>query len=191
MKVCIFGASSGHIENKYKNEAKQLGAELVATGNEIIFGAGGTGLMGAVAEGAKSNGGRIHGIVPAFFEQEGFDTPFFRTDEITLAEDISTRKLYMIEQSDAFVILPGGIGTLDEFFEVLSLKLFQRHNKTVIVYDAFGYYDELLSFLSHICEDKFINVDIKELFTVAHSISEVITLLTVRPADPQLHRKKN
>lgn len=191
MNVCIFGAASAHIDEKYLTIAEQLGEELAKKGYGVIFGAGGTGLMGAVARGVKRKNGRLHGIVPKFFETDGFDTPFFDADEITFTADIAERKKAMIESSDAFVVLPGGIGTLEEFFEVLSLKMFERHNKTVVVFNVDGYYDALEGFMQKAAKENFVTVDCKELYSLADNAQDVIRLLERRPNDPDKHRKKN
>ncbi len=191
MNVCVFGAASAHIDDKYIKAAEKLGAALVEKGHMLVFGAGGTGLMGAVARGAKSQKGYVHGIVPEFFETEGYDTPFFDADKITLTVDIAERKKEMIMGSDAFVILPGGIGTLEEFFEVLSLKMFGRHNKTVVVYNAFGYFDDLKKFILKACEEHFVTVDKNELYFTADCAEEVVRLLDSSPKDPDKHRKKH
>ena len=191
MKVCVFGAASAHIDKKYIEAAEKLGGALAEKGHTLVFGAGGTGRMGAVARGAKAKKGYVHGIVPEFFEKEGFDTPFFAADKVTLTTDIAERKKEMVEQSDAFVILPGGIGTLEEFFEVLTLKMFERHNKTVVVYNTGGYYDDLKKFILKACEENFVTVDKGELYLTADDADEVVKLLESGPNDPDKHRKKH
>lgn len=191
MNVCVFGAASAHIDGKYIEAAEKLGAAIAEKGHALIFGAGGTGLMGAVAKGAKSKNGYVCGIVPEYFESEGFDTPFVAADEVVLAADIAERKRIMESRADAFVVLPGGIGTLEEFFEVLTLKMFERHNKTVVVYNAYGYYDELAEFILKAYRENFVTVDKKELYLTAFDAEEVVKLLESRPNDPDKHRKKH
>ena len=177
MKVCVFGAASSKIDKRYIKIAKQLGEKLVRGGHSLIFGAGATGLMGAVAEGAKSHGGYIHGIVPTFFEEEGFDVPYSLSDRITLTADIAERKKKMYELSDVFIVLPGGIGTLEEFFEVVSLKQFCRHDKKIILFNIEGYYDDFINFIRKCEKDGFILGGIDKLFSDVNSVDGIVSLL--------------
>ena len=135
MVVCVFGASSSKIDSDYIKKVEELGGELAKNGHSVVFGAGFDGLMGAVARGAKKNGGQTIGIVPQFFIDEKL-SDIFECDELICTDSMHTRKKKMEDLSDAFVIVPGGIGTLEEFFEVLTLKQLCRHQKPIVLYDA-------------------------------------------------------
>ena len=113
MKICVFGASSRDLEQGYFDEAFALGAELARRGHTIVFGGGASGLMGATARGAKSQGGRLIGIAPKFFDEPGILDK--DCDEMIFTETMSERKKAMEDMSEAFITLPGGIGTFEEF----------------------------------------------------------------------------
>ncbi len=177
MKVCVFGASSVHIDKKYIESTEKLGYELAKAGHSLVFGAGAGGLMGAAARGFKRGGGYIHGVIPEFFREEGVEPVFDGCDKITFTETMSERKRIMEDDADAFVIVPGGVGTFEEFFEVLTLKQLGRHNKAMAVFNIDGYYNELEEFM-RIAEDrKFINFECGELYTLFDNIDDIVAYL--------------
>ncbi len=122
MKICIFGAASAHIDDNYIKAVERLGKSLALRGHSLVFGAGGTGLMGAAARGFKRGGGFVHGVIPEFFREEKVELIYEDCDKITYTETMAERKFIMEDEADAFIITPGGIGTFEEFFEVLTLK---------------------------------------------------------------------
>ena len=141
LRICVYGAASPSIDEKYIAAAEALGGVLADRGHSMVFGAGARGLMGAAARGAKRGGARIHGIIPTFFKEEDIEAIYTECDELTFTEDMRERKRLMEENADAFIIMPGGIGTYEEFFEILTLKQLGRHKKPIVIYNAFGYYD--------------------------------------------------
>ena len=124
MKICVFGASSRDLKQVYYDEAFALGAILAKRGHSIVFGGGTSGLMGSAARGAKSQGGYLIGVAPKFFDEPG--VLYEGCDEMVFTETMSERKKAMEDMSEAFVTLPGGIGTFEEFFEALTLKQLGR-----------------------------------------------------------------
>ena len=120
MKICVFGAASAHIDDIYVKKIEELGEMLAKRGHSLVFGAGATGLMGAAARGFKRGGGYIHGIIPEFFREEGVEIIYDDCDKMTYTKTMSERKQKMEDDCDAFIIAPGGIGTFEEFFEVLT-----------------------------------------------------------------------
>lgn len=156
MKICIFGAASAHIDQKYIDKVEALGEELAKRGHSLVFGCGGSGLMGAVSRGVKRAGGYVHGVMPLFFKEEGVEIPSENCDEITYTETMSERKKKMEDMADAFIILPGGIGTIEEFFEVFTLLQVGRHKHPIAIYNLGGYYDKLKEFLLECAEKKFL-----------------------------------
>lgn len=177
MKVCIFGAASAHIDDIYIKKVEELGKLLAERGHSLVFGAGATGLMGAAARGFKEGNGYIHGVIPEFFREEGVEVIYGECDNITYTETMSQRKAIMEDDCDAFVITPGGIGTFEEFFEVLTLKQLSRHQKAIIIYDIENYYCELEKFMKVAYERKFITFKCYEMYSYANSAKEVIDLL--------------
>ena len=139
MKICVFGASSAHIDQIYIKNVEELGEKLAKRGHSLVFGAGGTGLMGAAARGFKRGGGRIVGVVPTFFRDDGAEQLYGECDEVIYPETMRERKAIMEDLADIFVVVPGGIGTLEELFEVLTLKQLNRHHKGIVIDEINGY----------------------------------------------------
>lgn len=158
MNICLFGASSSIIHNSYVQEIEQLGREIVKRGHGLVYGAGASGLMGAAARGAYEEGGSIIGVVPDFFEDEdmGVDGKIFsKCTKLIKTESMRERKYIMEDMGDAFIIVPGGIGTFEEFFEVFTLKQLERHNKAIVILNVNGYYDSMLNLLSEAIKQGF------------------------------------
>ncbi len=177
MKICVFGAASAHIEKRYIDYVEQLGEKLAKRGHSLVFGCGASGLMGAAARGVKRGGGRVHGVVPKFFRDEGIEQLFDECDEITYTDTMSERKKTMEDEAEAFIIVPGGIGTFEEFFEVLTLKQLGRHEKAIAIYNIDGYYDNLEKFMLEVAERKFITFKAYEMYTYFTSDDEILDYL--------------
>ena len=145
MVICIYGASSDQIDPAYLRAGEELGLAMARRGHSLVFGGGGHGLMGAVARGMTQGGGSITGVAPRFFNVDGilYDgcTEFLYTD--TMRE----RKALMEERADAFVMTPGGIGTYEEFFEILTLRQLGRHNKPIAILNTLNYFAPLQQLL--------------------------------------------
>ena len=109
MKICIFGAASAHIDTVYIKAVEELSEKLAKRGHTLVFGAGGTGLMGAAARGFKRGGGFVHGVIPEFFREEKVELIYEDCDKITYTETMAERKFIMEDEADAFIITPGGI----------------------------------------------------------------------------------
>lgn len=177
MRICIFGAASAHIDQKYIDKVEALGEELAKRGHSLVFGCGGSGLMGASARGFRRGGGYIHGVVPSFFRDEGVEQLYLESDKITYTQTMSERKKTMEDDAEAFIIVPGGVGTFEEFFEVLTLKQLGRHEKAIAIYNIDGYYDNLEKFMQEVTERKFITFKCYELYSYFNSADELIEYL--------------
>ena len=177
MKICIFGAASDKIDGKYIEDCYNLAVMLAGRGNDFVFGAGGEGLMGAAARGFHDCGAKVHGVIPKFFEENGYEAIFKGCDKITRTDTMAERKRVMEDEADAFVIVPGGIGTIEELFEVLTLKQLGRHKKPIVIYDKFGYYDTLNEFIREAVAEKFINEQCADLYVVLRSATDVVDYL--------------
>lgn len=174
MKICVFGAASAHIDEAYIIKVEELGERLAKRGHSLVFGAGATGLMGAAARGVSRGGGKVHGVIPKFFRDEGVEAIFEKCDEITYTENMAERKRVMEDEADAFIIAPGGIGTFEEFFEVLTLKQLGRHDKPLAVFNIDGYYDDLERFMQNVTERKFITFRCYEMYSYFDSADEIL-----------------
>lgn len=170
MRICVYGAASDTIPEKYIVSATALGEEIARRGHSLVFGGGDAGVMGAAARGAKKHHGYVVGVVPTFFPD---GVLFADCDDIHKPRTMRQRKQFMEDNSDAFVAAPGGIGTFDEFFEIYALRQLGRVRKPLVLFNAGGYYDPLLSFL-----DKAVS----ENFVAAESPRELL-YITADPAD--------
>ncbi|MDD6483200.1 MAG: TIGR00730 family Rossman fold protein [Clostridiales bacterium] len=175
MNICVYGASSNQISPVYTDAVEQLGEKLAKRGHSLVFGAGNSGCMGASARGAQKGGGEIIGIAPTFFEVDG--VLFEHCTKFIGTETMRERKKLLEEYSDAFIVTPGGIGTYDEFFEIITLKQLERHSKAIAIYNVNGYYDELESLLDKAVREDFMTGETKALvrfFTDADEMLDYI-----------------
>ena len=173
MRICVFGAASPTIDKEYIVRVEEMGAEMACRGHSLVFGGGANGLMGASARGVKSQGGYILGIVPRFFEDEDIEALYSECDELIETDTMRERKQTMEDNADAFIIAPGGIGTFEEFFEILTLKQLCRHAKPIAIYNIKGYYDEILTALDAATKKGFIRGGCKDLVFVSESLEEL------------------
>ena len=175
MNICVYGASSSLIAKNYTNAVEELGELIAKHGHGLVFGAGAGGMMGAAARGAYRAGGTIIGVVPTFFNVDG--ALFENCTELIRTETMRERKQIMEDKSDAFIMTAGGIGTFEEFFEILTLKQLGRHEKAIVVFDKDGYYDNLLKMLDTAVEQKFMRQECRELFYAAKSPLDAINYI--------------
>lgn len=188
MNVCVYGASSTQIDNQYIEQTEELGRALAAHGHALVYGAGGAGLMGAVARGVKQAGGYVVGVVPSFLKVDGI--LFDDCDEIIYTDTMRERKQIMDERSDAFIVAPGGIGTYEEFFEMYTLKQLGRHTKPIILYNINGYYDSIVEMLHQTVEKKFMRSNSLHLISVVSDAGEAISQLTQQQSTVDIHTTK-
>ena len=174
MKIAVYGAASSLIDSSYKEAGKKLGNKIVERGHGLVFGGGANGMMGAVAEGVYEKGGYILGVVPEFFHEANAEISFKKCTDYIYTDTMRERKKQMEENCDAFIISPGGIGTLDEFFEILTLKQLGRQNKAIVVYNINGFFDGLASSLYKMVKEQFITTDCAELCKVCTDIDEML-----------------
>ena len=177
MKICVFGAASYEIDNNYIIAEEKLGETIAKHGHSLVFGAGGSGLMGAVARGVKRGNGKIYGVIPTFFRDETIEKIYDECDELIFTETMAQRKTKMEDLADAFIISPGGIGTFEEFFEVLTLKQLGRHTKPMAIFDINNYYKKLEEFLDFSVDQKFIKSNCKQLYGYSDDAIKVIEYL--------------
>ena len=177
MNICVYGAASSLINDKYKQAGIKLGEKMVERGHGLVFGGGANGMMGALAEGVHNKDGYILGVVPKFFKEGGAEVSYKECTEYIYTDTVRERKRNMEEHSNAFIISPGGIGTLDEFFEILTLKQLGRHNKAIVIYNVNGFYNELDTWINKAIEEQFITDDCKELYKTFENADEMLEYL--------------
>ena len=172
MNICVFCASSSNIAPEFFDAAKELGTLIAKNGHTLVYGGGSGGLMGAVANGALDNGGHVIGVAPKFFDEPG--VLLKDSCEFIFTETMSERKDIMIDMADAFICLPGGIGTFEEFFEVLTLKQLGQHAKSISLLNTRDYYDDFNSMMAVTAKRGFMSMACLDLYKLCHSPAEAI-----------------
>jgi uncharacterized protein (TIGR00730 family) len=193
--VCVYCGSSDGTNPNFLAAAEQLGSEMAAAGIRLVYGGGSRGLMGAIARSTLAHGGEVLGIIPDFLHER--ELMLAEATDLRVVSDMHVRKQAMFEAADAFVALPGGVGTLEELVEQLTWVQLQRHDKPVLIADIGGFWRPLLSLLAHMRENGFINSDIEVKYLVAERICDILPMLetavartsadrTTAELDPQL-----
>ena len=172
MRICVYGAASDCIHPGYIEAVEELGRKLAERGHSIVYGAGATGLMGAVARGVYEKEGEVIGVAPSFFNVDG--VLFENCTELIRTETMRDRKKIMEEMADAFIMTPGGVGTFDEFFEILTLKQLKRHNKPMVVFNVRGYYDAMVDMMGNAVREGFVSEKNLELYKVCDSADAIL-----------------
>lgn len=153
MDICLFGSARDTVPETYITQTEALGRAIGRRGHGLIFGGGVSGMMGAAARGVHSQGGRIVSVAPAFFQKPGVLVGF--ADETIITDTMAQRKTVMIDRADAFIAAPGGVGTLDELFEAVTLRSLDKHSAPIALYNVNGFFDGLLSFLDRSAREDF------------------------------------
>ena len=175
MKVCVFASSSSLVNSEYGQAASDLGRLLARENIEVIFGGGDLGLMGKLADSVLENGGRITGVIPSFMKDEGWDHPGVKSMIIT--SDMGERKKTMFSMADGIVALPGGVGTLEELTEALTLKQLGLFRGPVVILNVRGFYNSLIDFFGQMIAGHFLRYEHKGMWEVADTSEEVIYYL--------------
>jgi len=178
--VCVYCGSSAAVAAPYRDAASELGARLATAGIEIVFGGGRIGLMGLVADVALANGGRVTGIIPARLRDA--ELAHRGVSELVIVDSMHERKRVMAERADAFAVLPGGIGTLDEMFETLSWKQLGLYDKPIFLVDVDGYWAMLRALLDDIVERGFAAPKTHRLLQVVPTVAALMASLAEEPA---------
>lgn len=191
MNIAVYGAASSLIDKSYVEAGEELGRKIAERGHGLVFGGGANGMMGAAARGVHEKGGYILGIVPDFFKEAGSEISYKECNEYIYTETMRERKQLMEIHSDAFIITPGGIGTFDEFFEILTLKQLGRHNKAIVIYDINGFYDEFAQALYKFVKEQFITDDCASLCKILKNPDEILDYIeSYDPKDIDLSKVK-
>ena len=175
MNICLYGSGSRKTDKIYTDESYRLGCEIAKKEYTLVFGGGDTGMMGACAKGVHDNDGKSIGIAPEWIDN--FEPLCRECSRFIYVDTMDERKKEFVNNSDAFIISPGGIGTLDEFFEIITLKKLKQHNKPIIVFNINHFYDTMLKMIDEMNEKGFLYKQ-EELFKVATSIDEIFNYLS-------------
>lgn len=173
MRICVYGAASPLIDKLYIEKVEELGSVLAKRGHSLVFGGGGHGLMGAAARGVKSEGGYILGVTPKFFFEDTVETLCDFCDELIKPDTMRERKQIMENNADAFIVTPGGIGTYEEFFEILTSKQLCLHNKPIAIYNVAGFYDDIQRALDSAIEKGFIKETCRDIYFITDDLDKL------------------
>lgn len=160
--VCVYCASSQAVSDNYKKVARELGQLIGDSGYELIYGGASIGLMGEVARGVHERGGRVVGVLPRFFLNK--DITYEAADELIVTQDMRERKSIMDGRADAFIVLPGGVGTLEEAMEILSQIQLKQTAKPLVFINTEGFYHQLERFFHHLVDLDFAKQEMLQLF---------------------------
>ncbi|WP_438479645.1 TIGR00730 family Rossman fold protein [Oleiharenicola lentus] len=189
--LCVYCASSDRLDQKYYDLATRVGAEMAKRQWTLVYGGGKTGMMGSVARGAKTAGGRVVGVIPEFMKVRELE--FTEADELISVITMRERKMLMETRADAFLALPGGWGTLEEILEILTLAHLEVLKKPIVLLNHEGYYDDLIKLFEKIVEEKFMRETIRGKYAVANTVEDVFPLLdnwTHQPGDAKWYQTK-
>lgn len=186
-RVCVYAASSGATDEAYLEAARELGRVLAVAGSEVVYGGGGAGSMGALADGALAAGGRVTGVLPRFMDE--IEWGHRAVSEMVLVDTMHERKQRMLELSGAVVALPGGCGTFEELFEAITWKRLGLWGGAVVMVDVLGYYRPVAELLERCVEQRFMRPEHRALWTLAPGPAEVPALLASTPPWPSDARR--
>lgn len=176
--VCVYCASSNAAAPEYIAAAQAFGTILAREGLRLVYGGGGVGLMGAAALAAKNAGGKVLGVIPDFLTSH--ERPL-KTVETVIVHSMHERKMMMFEEADAFAILPGGIGTLEEVIELLSWRRLGLHSKPIAFLNIAGFWDPLFALFRHILDEKLIPPEFEETWVSVDRVEDLLPALRTMP----------
>ena len=172
--ICVFCGSSHGADPIYTETAREFGSAIAREGFDLVFGGGGVGLMGEVALSVSQGGGKVLGIIPGFLRH--LEPPLEVASQIVITDSMNDRKARMFAAADAFAILPGGIGTLDEFAEVLTGAQLRQHAKPIVLINIKDYFAPLRALLDHFVSNGFAGAGINSLFQVAPTVKDAVKI---------------
>jgi uncharacterized protein (TIGR00730 family) len=179
-RLCVYCGSAAGLDRRYQDAARELGDALARAGIELIFGGGRVGLMGIVADAVLAGGGRVVGIIPD--RLRAVELAHQGATELVIAASMHDRKRLMAERADAFAVLPGGIGTLDETFEILTWRQLGLHDKPIFLVDVAGYWRPLRALFDHLAANGFTEALAPRLLTIVPDVAELMnTLVYAQP----------
>lgn len=173
--VCVFCGASNNAPKDYLDEGTRLGHLLAEKNLHLVYGAGDCGIMGTVADGVLEKGGTVTGVYPRVLE--GLEEEHKRLTETIIVDDMHTRKMTMFEKSDAFIIMPGGFGTMDETFEVITWKQLHTHNKPIVLYNYKGYWDKWEDLTEQFIDLGFAGKRTRSMYEIVNTLEDSIKAL--------------
>ena len=178
-RLCVFCGSSADVDQRYRDAATELGGLLARSGVELVYGGGRVGLMGLLADAALAAGGRVAGVIPRFLHDR--EVAHTGLSELIVVASMHERKRRMFDIADAFVALPGGLGSLDETIEIVTWRQLALHDKPVVIVDVAGYWAPLRALVEHAIAAGFAPSHARDLFHMVPSVADVLPFLTRLP----------
>lgn len=178
--ICVYCASSDTMDQSHKDAARALGDILAAKNIQLVFGGGRVGLMGITAKAVMENGGRVLGYIPEHLHD--LEVGYTDITELHVVDTMHTRKRLMFENSDAFVIMPGGLGTLEEFFEVVTWRQIGLHDKPIVIVNLDGFWSPLIQLLDHMIDQRAARPTARNLYTIVERVEDILPALVQAPA---------
>ncbi len=175
--VCVYCGSSANVAPAYRSAAAALGRKLGDAGVTVVYGGGRVGLMGLVADAALAAGGKVVGVIPRHIAE--MEVAHRTLTELIVVDSMHERKRLMADRSEAFLILPGGLGTLDEAFEILTWKQLGLHDRPVVIVNLDGYWDPLIALIRHAAREGFVRPEHARLFLEVKAIGEILPALAL------------
>lgn len=172
MKIGVFCSASPNLEPQFYELARTLGAQMAERGYGLVYGAGSIGMMGELARAMHAGGGYVFGVIPHALDR--FEVTYTACDRLIYTETMRERKAIMDENAAAFIALPGGIGTMEEVLEIITLKQLGYHSKPVIILNGYGYFDPLLAQLTSCVTKQFAQPELLEIYTVCTGVEEAL-----------------
>lgn len=179
--VCVYCGSSQNVDDAYKQAARDFGRILAAEGITLVYGGGKVGLMGLIADTVLENGGKVVGIIPEHISER--EVQHMGLTELHVVDSMHTRKQKMVDESDAFVVLPGGVGTLDETCEIITWRQLGIHDMPICIANINGYWDPFLGMIDHLIKSGFMRQDDIHTFSVVERTEEIMPKLKSTPRE--------
>lgn len=181
--LCVYCGSARGRSPRYVAAAKELGEAMAERQIRLVYGGARIGMMGEVADAVMANGGAVVGVIPEHLQTT--EVGHSGITELKVVESMHVRKKLMFDLSDGFVVLPGGYGTLDELFEIITWRMLKLHDKPIVVLNIDGYWDRFQELIDHLIDEGFARPDSRQYFSVVSSVGRLFDLLE-QPADIQV-----
>ena len=179
--ICVYCGSSENVEPAFKEASAELGKLIATNDRRVVYGGGRNGLMGIVADAALEHGGEVIGVIPLHLDEK--EVAHQELTELHVVDSMHVRKQMMVEKSDSFVILPGGLGTMDEFFEIFTWWQLGLHDKPIVIANINEYWTPLLNLVENIASEGFCRKDDLDFMRVVNSVEDIIPSLDAAPRE--------
>lgn len=173
--ICVYCGSGVGVEPAYAEAATKLGTAMAEAGIRLVYGGGSIGLMGRVARAALDTGGEVTGIIPRFLEKR--EELFTDVTELVVTETMHERKMMMFDRAEAFVALPGGVGTLEELVEQLTWIQLGQHRKPVLLANVAGFWRPLIELIDHMRDENFVRAELDVSYLVTDNVADIVPML--------------